>query len=63
MAGFETLARWPHPQWGMIQPEQFIAVAEETGHIIRLGLWVLDGPRPTRRAGNGRPRRRPGTSA
>ena len=42
VAGFEALARWPHPQWGMIPPEQFIAVAEETGHIIRLGLWVLE---------------------
>jgi diguanylate cyclase (GGDEF)-like protein/PAS domain S-box-containing protein len=42
VAGFETLARWPHPEWGMIPPEQFIAVAEETGHIIRLGLWVLE---------------------
>ena len=42
VAGFETLARWPHPQWGMIPPEQFIAVAEESGHIIRLGLWVLE---------------------
>jgi EAL domain-containing protein (putative c-di-GMP-specific phosphodiesterase class I) len=42
VAGFETLARWPHPQWGMIPPEQFIAVAEETGHIIRLGRWVLE---------------------
>ena len=42
VAGFEALVRWPHPQWGMIPPEQFIAVAEETGHIIRLGLWVLE---------------------
>jgi diguanylate cyclase (GGDEF)-like protein/PAS domain S-box-containing protein len=42
VAGFEALARWPHPQWGMIPPEQFIAVAEESGHIIRLGLWVLE---------------------
>jgi diguanylate cyclase (GGDEF)-like protein/PAS domain S-box-containing protein len=42
VAGFETLARWPHPEWGMIPPEQFIAVAEDTGHIIRLGLWVLE---------------------
>ena len=42
VAGFETLARWPHPESGMIPPEQFIAVAEDTGHIIRLGLWVLE---------------------
>ncbi|HTT53064.1 MAG TPA: EAL domain-containing protein [Streptosporangiaceae bacterium] len=42
VVGFEALARWPHPKWGMIPPEQFIAVAEETGHIIPLGSWVLE---------------------
>ena len=42
VAGFETLARWPHPEWGMIPPEQFISVAEDTGHIVRLGRWVLE---------------------
>lgn len=41
LAGFEALLRWPHPQWGMMQPDQFIALAEETGQIIPLGLWVL----------------------
>jgi len=41
IAGFEALVRWPHPQWGMMQPGQFIEVAEETGHIVPLGSWVL----------------------
>ena len=41
LAGFEALVRWPHPQWGMMQPDQFIALAEETGQIISLGSWVL----------------------
>ncbi len=41
IAGFEALVRWPHPRWGMIQPDQFIALAEETGYIVPLGSWVL----------------------
>ncbi len=41
VAGFEALLRWPHAEWGMVQPDQFIALAEETGHIVPLGAWVL----------------------
>ncbi|HEX3749803.1 MAG TPA: EAL domain-containing protein [Streptosporangiaceae bacterium] len=41
IAGFEALVRWPHEQWGMMQPDQFIELAEETGHIVPLGSWVL----------------------
>jgi diguanylate cyclase (GGDEF)-like protein/PAS domain S-box-containing protein len=42
LAGFEALIRWPHPQWGMMQPDQFITLAEETGQIIAIGAWVLE---------------------
>jgi diguanylate cyclase (GGDEF)-like protein/PAS domain S-box-containing protein len=41
LAGFEALIRWPHPQWGMMLPSQFITLAEETGQIIAIGSWVL----------------------
>ncbi|MDP3814993.1 bifunctional diguanylate cyclase/phosphodiesterase, partial [Pseudomonas sp.] len=41
IAGFEALCRWRHPQQGMISPELFIPLAESTGLIIPLGLWVL----------------------
>ncbi len=41
IAGFEALVRWPHPHWGTLLPGQFIELAEETGHIVPLGAWVL----------------------
>nr|WP_328666743.1 aminotransferase class I/II-fold pyridoxal phosphate-dependent enzyme [Streptomyces sp. NBC_00322] len=42
VAGFEALIRWPQDRRGLVPPDQFIALAEETGHIMPLGAWVLE---------------------
>ncbi|MGE4419797.1 MAG: putative bifunctional diguanylate cyclase/phosphodiesterase [Sulfurimonas sp.] len=38
--GMEALVRWNHPEIGLIRPDVFIGISEETGQILQLGLWV-----------------------
>lgn len=42
IVGFEALVRWEHPELGLIFPNDFIPLAEQTGHIVDIGNWVVE---------------------
>jgi PAS domain S-box-containing protein len=42
LVGLESLLRWQHPERGLLLPAEFLAMAEDTGLIIPIGLWALE---------------------
>ena len=42
LVGFEALLRWNHPQHGLISPEEFVPLLEDTGMIIEVGQWLIE---------------------
>jgi len=55
VVGFEALLRWPHARLGLVPPDQFIPLAEQTGLIRPLSLWVLNAALRQRREWQGTP--------
>jgi diguanylate cyclase (GGDEF)-like protein len=41
LAGFEALLRWRHPEYGVVPPEEFVPILEETGLIVPVGDWLV----------------------
>ena len=41
IAGYEALLRWEHPTRGIVMPNEFVPIAEDTGMIVQLGEWVI----------------------
>ncbi len=58
VVGAEALLRWEHPERGLLAPSAFLEVAEDTGLIVELGVWVLE--RAVREAAGWPPCRGPG---
>ena len=50
VVGFEALVRWDHPTRGRLQPDDFVAIAEDTGAIVDIGMWVLNSACRTARS-------------